>query len=208
MDGSRQGTPLPVSGYFPLRLRGRKRRAYWRNVDPSTLSVAFTQLTGVASAAQIPTPTAGTIGGVKSIAPVAHNFLTSLSTAGVPAAAQPAFTDISGNRVDLPISLLTSSSSTLAIDCNDGEFQQVYLSASATAVTVANWPATGAAAKLTLLIYNTGAYNITGWPTGTIWAGGSAPTITSGNGKKDIIVLLSPDGGTTIFGSVVGQNYS
>ena len=42
-------------------------------------------------------PSASTLGGVESIASVSHNFLTSISTSGVPAQAQPAFTDISGS---------------------------------------------------------------------------------------------------------------
>jgi hypothetical protein len=42
-------------------------------------------------------PSASTLGGVQSITAVSHNFLTSISTSGVPAQAQPAFTDISGS---------------------------------------------------------------------------------------------------------------
>ena len=47
-------------------------------------------------ASAIPAPTATTLGGVESLAAVSHKFLTSITTAGVPVAAQPAFTDISG----------------------------------------------------------------------------------------------------------------
>jgi hypothetical protein len=57
---------------------------------------AFTDLSGVATAAQLPAPTASTLGGVKSLVAVASNFITSITTAGLPVAAQPAFTDISG----------------------------------------------------------------------------------------------------------------
>jgi len=56
--------------------------------DPS-----FSALVG----ADLPNPSASTLGGVESIAAVSHNFLTSISTSGVPAQAQPAFTDISGS---------------------------------------------------------------------------------------------------------------
>jgi hypothetical protein len=42
-------------------------------------------------------PSATTLGGVESIAAVSHQFLTTISTSGVPSLAQPAFTDISGN---------------------------------------------------------------------------------------------------------------
>lgn len=62
---------------------------------------------------------------------------------------------------------------------------------------------------MVLDISNTGAFNITGWPAGTIWAGGAGPpTITSGAGKRDVIILMTPDGGTTVMGSIAGQNYA
>jgi len=45
--------------------------------------------------ADLPAPSATTLGGVESIAAVAHNFLTAISTLGVPAHAQPACADLS-----------------------------------------------------------------------------------------------------------------
>ncbi|MET3968722.1 hypothetical protein [Bradyrhizobium sp. S3.9.1] len=45
----------------------------------------------------MPTPTATTLGGVKSLASASHQFLTQIGTDGTPAQAQPAFSDISGN---------------------------------------------------------------------------------------------------------------
>ncbi len=52
---------------------------------------------GTLAAGRLPNPSATTLGGIESIASAAHNFLTGISTSGVPAQAQPAFTDISGN---------------------------------------------------------------------------------------------------------------
>jgi hypothetical protein len=63
---------------------------------PTTGSAAapsFRALVG----ADLPNPAAGTLGGVKSLAAVTHNFLTSISTAGAPTQAQPAFSDLSGS---------------------------------------------------------------------------------------------------------------
>lgn len=51
---------------------------------------------GTLAAARLPTPTASTLGGVESIAAVSHNWINSISTSGVPALSQPAFSDISG----------------------------------------------------------------------------------------------------------------
>lgn len=50
---------------------------------------------GTLPAARLPNPSASTLGGVESIAAVSHNFLTSISTSGVPAQAQPTCADIS-----------------------------------------------------------------------------------------------------------------
>jgi hypothetical protein len=51
---------------------------------------------GTLPAARLPNPSASTLGGIQSKAAVSHNFLTSISTSGVPAAAQPTTSDISG----------------------------------------------------------------------------------------------------------------
>jgi hypothetical protein len=45
----------------------------------------------------LPSPSASTLGGVQSLSVVAHNFLTGISTSGVPSQAQPSFSDISGS---------------------------------------------------------------------------------------------------------------
>lgn len=73
----------------------------------TTTTQKFLSMTGTGSAgaapawstlvgANLPNPGASSLGGVESIAAVTHNFLTSISTSGVPAQAQPAFTDVSG----------------------------------------------------------------------------------------------------------------
>jgi hypothetical protein len=52
---------------------------------------------GTLPAARLPNPSAVSLGGVQSAAVVSHQWLTSISTSGVPALAQPAFSDISGS---------------------------------------------------------------------------------------------------------------
>lgn len=62
--------------------------------DAITISAA--QITsGTLPAARLPNPSASTLGGVESIAAVTHQFLTSISTSGVPAQAQPTEADLS-----------------------------------------------------------------------------------------------------------------
>jgi hypothetical protein len=47
--------------------------------------------------ADLPLPSSTTLGGVKSLAPVTHEFLIAITTGGQPEAAQPAFSDVSGS---------------------------------------------------------------------------------------------------------------
>ena len=62
------------------------------------------------SGAQLPNPSASTLGGVKSLAAVSHNFLTSISTSGVPAQAQPTLADVAAGAA--PTGLFDFSGST------------------------------------------------------------------------------------------------
>ena len=50
---------------------------------------------GTVAAARLPNPTASTLGGVESLASTSHKYLTSISTSGVPAVAQPLSADLS-----------------------------------------------------------------------------------------------------------------
>lgn len=51
---------------------------------------------GTLPAGRLPNPSATTLGGVQSAAAVSHQWIASISTAGVPSLSQPAFADISG----------------------------------------------------------------------------------------------------------------
>lgn len=46
------------------------------------------------------------------------------------------------------------------------------------------------------------------WPASIIWAGGTAPTITSGANTTDVFTFFTLDGGTTWFGMTGGQDFS
>lgn len=91
----------PISHQF---LTGMNSLGQFSSAQP-----AFSDLSGTIAASQLITPTASTLGGVKSLAAVSHNFLTSIGTDGVPVAAQPAFTDISGTVAAAQLPLPTAS---------------------------------------------------------------------------------------------------
>lgn len=94
------------------------------------------------------------------------------------------------------------------IDYAQGAWQHLTLTGDVTSLSVINWPAAGKAARLVLQITNNGAFNINGWPAGTLWPSGDPPQITGREGAQDIIVLSTGSGGAPIFGSVVGQDFA
>jgi len=64
---------------------------------------------GTLGAAQMPNPSASTLGGIESLAAVSHNWINTISTSGVPSATQPAFSDISGTASAAQITGLVRS---------------------------------------------------------------------------------------------------
>lgn len=98
-----------------------------------------------------------------------------------------------------------TAGASLSIDMRLGWFVSLSLGATVTSFAVTNCPAAGSLGKLTLEVANTGAYNITAWPGTVIWPSGTAPTVTSGSGKKDTYLLTTLDGGTTWRGYIVAQ---
>jgi hypothetical protein len=143
--------------------------------------------------------------------PSTLNDLSDVDTTGVNTGDRLAFNGT--NWVDekphgtLPTQTITASGA-LSINRASGEVARVSLAGNVTSFSVTGWPATGNLGRLVLEISNTGAFNITSWPTGTIWAGGNSPTITSGLGKKDLVILTTFNGGTTIYGALAGQDFS
>lgn len=63
------------------------------------------------------------------------------------------------------------------------------------------------AASFTLVLAGNGTAYTQAWGSSVKWAGGTAPAITTTNGKKDILMFFTNDGGTTWFGTVMGQSF-
>ena len=63
------------------------------------------------------------------------------------------------------------------------------------------------AASFTLVLAGNGTAYTQVWGSSVKWAGGTAPAITTTNGKKDILMFFTNDGGTTWFGTVMGQSF-
>jgi hypothetical protein len=80
------------------------------------------------------------------------------------------------------------------IDLRAGNYFTKTFSAGSVSITASNVPASGTVGAFILEATNAGLATIT-WPTGTKWAGGTAPTLTSSG--VDIIGFYTHDGGTT-----------
>jgi hypothetical protein len=183
----------------------------WQNaVLPS---IALDALTDVTIAG---IPTDGNVLTYVASAGQWENKTISLALAGLtdvsvslPSAGQPlvfngsAWTDAS--TVDIPCGGLISSFGAITINRAQGEVHRLTLAGTVTAVTILGWPAGGQFARLVLEIVDTGGYGFA-WPSNVLWPGGTVPAVTA-NGK-DVFVLLSFDGGTTIYGNVAGQAFA
>jgi hypothetical protein len=100
------------------------------------------------------------------------------------------------------------SAGVLALNCSSCTVFDVSLNATITSITFSNLPASsGAAYGMTLAFTADGTARTIAWPAAVKWAGGTAPTLTSTNGKVDIFVLNTWDGGTKWYAMVGGQNF-
>jgi hypothetical protein len=87
-------SPVTSTGTLTATLNTQSANLIW--AGPNTGSAAqptFRSLVG----ADLPNPSASSLGGVQSVAAITSNWIRSISTSGVPALSQPAFTDISGS---------------------------------------------------------------------------------------------------------------
>ncbi len=103
---------------------------------------------------------------------------------------------------------LTQSSGTVDIDLSTGNSFSFVLTENAT-LTLSNPPASGTYGQVTLRIIQDGAggaYTVT-YPAAVLWAGGSGPTMSTGNDAVDKVTLDTIDGGTTWDGNYA-QAYS
>lgn len=97
------------------------------------------------------------------------------------------------------------ASNVLTLDLNAANFFAVSLNADITTLTISNVP-TGVVSSLTLELTADGTARSVTWPASFKFPSGTAPTLTSTNGKKDVLVAYTDDDGTTWDIFVAGQN--
>lgn len=87
------GSPITGAGTFTVT---RTTQSANQVMAGPTSGAAATPTFRALVGADLPNPSASTLGGIESFASVSHQFINAISTSGVPSAAQPAFSDISG----------------------------------------------------------------------------------------------------------------
>lgn len=86
-------SPVTSTGTLTGTLTTQSANLVWAGPTTGSASApTFRSLVG----ADLPNPSATTLGGIESLAAVTSNWIRAISTSGVPTASQPAFTDISG----------------------------------------------------------------------------------------------------------------
>ena len=103
------GSPVTTTGILTCTANTQSANTFWRG---PTSGSAATPTFGALVGADLPLPSASTLGGVESYVAVAHQWINTISTSGVPSSTQPAFTDISGITTTAQLPFTYSGSTT------------------------------------------------------------------------------------------------
>ncbi len=122
-------------------------------------------------------------------------------------------TVIDNNRLFYPVNSAstrtapTISAGTLTLDLQTATVFDVALNGNITTLTINNVPTSGTTGSFILLLTADGTARTVSWPASFKWPSGTAPTLTSTNGKSDIFTFITDDGGTTWYAFISGQNF-
>ncbi|MCX6738470.1 MAG: hypothetical protein NT098_00265, partial [Candidatus Parcubacteria bacterium] len=97
----------------------------------------------------------------------------------------------------------TISAGVLNLDISTGNVFEVALNADITTINITNPSPTGKACKFDLIFTADGTARAVSWPASVLWSeGGSAPSLSSTNGRKDLLTFYSSDAGTSWYGKL------
>lgn len=105
------------------------------------------------------------------------------------------------------VNTITSSSNAFTINLRLGNVWEHDLTENVT-YTFSNPGASGTATVFVLKVIQGSTARTITWPASVDWAGGTAPTLSSGNNEVDVFVFFTIDGGTTYYGFTAGQDLS
>jgi len=137
------------------------------------------------------------------------NYLD-ITTLGLTEASKAVTADANGvvsfdNGTIEEVTSITSSSNAATINLRDGNNFTHTLSENVT-YTFSNPAASGKASAFTLKVTQDSSARTITWPGSVDWAGGTAPTLSTGSADVDYFVFITTDGGTTYYGFTAGQD--
>ena len=137
------------------------------------------------------------------------NYLD-ITTLGTSQASKVVTSDANGvtkfdNGIQEESTAVTSSSNAATLNLRDGSVFTHTLSENVT-YTFSNPATSGYASSFTLKVTQDSSARTITWPGSVDWAGGTAPTLSTGSGDVDVFVFLTVDGGTTYYGFTAGQD--
>lgn len=168
-----------------------------------------------ANLTNLPAAAAGTLTGTTLASNVVTSSLTSVGTLSNITMSGSGTANLQDGTLQRPVikdygetrTTPSISSGTLTLNLENGNVFGVSLNANITTLTISNPSASGTACSFTLALTADGTARTVTWPASVKWAGASAPTLTSTNGKVDIFAFVTWDAGTTWYAFVAGQNF-
>lgn len=113
---------------------------------------------------------------------------------------------VTGNNVDEPTTVISSSSGTLTLLCSDGDYFTTTLTENVTTFTILNEPSAGFAQTIMLRITQDPVTPRTvAWPASFVWAGGTPGVVTNTASAVDLLAITSFDQGGTWFATLAGD---
>jgi hypothetical protein len=105
---------------------------------------------------------------------------------------------LGGESIAEPVNALSISANAITINCANGDYFTLSMTANVTSVTVSNAPASGKAQTVMVEIKQdaTGSRTIS-WPASFKWTGGTAGVLSTAANKVDVLAITTFDQGTT-----------
>lgn len=105
-------------------------------------------------------------------------------------------------------STVSISSGSLTLNLNNGNIFLVSLNANVTSITISNVNSGDNIAQSFSIVFTAdGTQRTVSWPASVKWPGGTGPTLTSTNAKKDVYHFTTVDKGVTWLAFVAGKNF-
>lgn len=121
-------------------------------------------------------------------------------------------TVVDDNKVFLPTNASSVATTTsisggvVTLNLNNTTVFNISLNANISTFTIQNVQSSGRTSSFVIVFTADGTARTVTWPASFKWASATPPTLTSTNGKKDIFVFFTTDGGTSWQAFTSGQN--